>query len=187
MGCSKFSIHCFCQSFLLTFFLCFSVDNAHRRQSHKILQWESFHRQRSFMNWSSMKTAWMGCSLSETDCSSMGPPWGHQVLPQNLLQWGLSMGSQLPSGASTWFGMGYFMSYRWTVSPLWTSVGCRGTTCISSFSLNISSLIRGTNSRPKKHFLERCCDNFSSYLNNIKLLMQIIEYFDSSCYLEYAF
>jgi len=90
----------------------------------------------------------MGCSLSGTGCSSVGPPWGHKPCQQTfscvvfslhrsagpgggLLQSRLPMGSQLPSGIHLlWCGVPS-TGYRWISAAPWTSMGCRGTTCLT--------------------------------------------------------
>jgi len=90
----------------------------------------------------------MGCSPSGTGCSSAGPPRGHKPCQKtcsgvgsslygsagpgrSLLQHGLPTGSQLPSGIHLlWRGVPS-MSYRWRSAPPWTSMGCRGTACLT--------------------------------------------------------
>jgi len=95
-------------------------------------------------------SAWVlptGCSTSGTGCSSMGPPRGHQPCQQtcssvgsslhgstgpgrSLLQHGLPMGSQPPLGIPLhWHGA--FHSCRWVCASPWTSMGCRGTACLT--------------------------------------------------------
>jgi len=78
-----------------------------------------------------------------------GSPMGSQALPANLLRCGLlslhgstvpgrsllqrrlPTGSQLPSGTHLlWCGVPS-TGCRWTSAPLWTSMGCRGTTCLT--------------------------------------------------------
>jgi len=105
------------------------------------------------MGCSSSRTApvWVpstGCSPSGTGCSSMGPPWHHKPCQQtfssrgsslhgsagpgrSLLQRGLSMGSQLPSGIHLLQHGVPSMGCRWRSAPPCTSMGCRGTTCLT--------------------------------------------------------
>ena len=87
-----------------------------------------------------------------SSCSSSAPVWGpsHRVTgaaskpapawaplhratgaDRSLLQHGLSMGSQLPSGTSTCSNVGSAMGCRWVSAPPWTSMDCRGTTCLT--------------------------------------------------------
>ena len=47
-------------------------------------------------------------------CSSAGSPWGHSLLQ-----------------TSTCSGTGSSMCCRWTSAPRWTSMGCRGTACLT--------------------------------------------------------
>jgi len=90
----------------------------------------------------------MGCSPSGTGCSSVGPPWDHEPCQKtcsdvgsslhgsagpgrSLLQRGLPTGSQPPSGIHLlWRGVPS-MGYRWRSAPPWTSMGCRGTACLT--------------------------------------------------------
>jgi len=113
------------------------------------------------MGCSSSQTApvWVpstGCSPSGTGCSSEGPPQDHKPCQQtcssmgfsllgfpgpvrSLLQCRLAMGSQLTSGihllqhgvSSTCSSMGSSTGYRWISAPLWTSMDCKGTTCLT--------------------------------------------------------
>jgi len=88
----------------------------------------------------------------------MGPPWDHKPCQQtcsgmgsslhgsagpgrSLLQCGLPMGSQLPSGIHLlWLGVPS-MGCRWISAPAWTSTGCRGTACLTRV---FSTVCRGT-------------------------------------------
>jgi len=90
---------------------------------------------------------YMGCSPSGTGCSCMGPTWGHKPCQKTcsdvdsslhgsadparrLLQRGLSTGSQPPSGIYLlWCGVPS-MHCRWISAPPWTSMDCKGTTCL---------------------------------------------------------
>jgi len=105
------------------------------------------------MGCSSSQTApaWVpsiGCRPSGTDCSSLGPPWGHKSCQQtcsslgfslhgfagpgrSLLQHGLPTASQPPSGIHLLQHGAPSMGYRWISAPLWTSMGCRGTACLT--------------------------------------------------------
>jgi len=88
----------------------------------------------------------------------VGPPWGHKPCQQtcsgvgsslhrsagpgrNLLQHGLPMGSQPPSGIHLLQHGVPSMGYSWISAPPWTSMGCRGTTCLTTV---FSTGCRGT-------------------------------------------
>jgi len=89
-----------------------------------------------------------GCSPSGTGCSSLGPPRGHKSCQQtcsgvgsslhgsagpasSLLQRRLPTGSQLPSGIHPLRHGVPSTGCRWISAPPWTSMGCRGTTCLT--------------------------------------------------------
>jgi len=89
-----------------------------------------------------------GCSPSGTGCSSVGPSWGHKLCQQtcssvgsclhgsagpgrSLLQRRLPTGSQLPSGIHLLRRGVPSMGCRWISAPPWTSMDCRGTTCLT--------------------------------------------------------
>jgi len=94
---------------------------------------------------SSVKIPLGGGSSSGTGCSSVGPPRGHKPFQQTcfssvhgsagpgrgLLQCGLVTGSQLPSGIHLLRHGVPSMGYGWISAPLWTSMVCRGTTCLT--------------------------------------------------------
>jgi len=103
------------------------------------------------------KWLWSGvppieCSPSGTDCSSVGPPRGHKSCSKPVPVWApLSMGLQVlpeafsstgsPQGhsllcASPCSGVGSFMGCRWRSAPLCTSMGCRGTACLTMVFIN---------------------------------------------------
>jgi len=105
------------------------------------------------MGCSSSQTApaWVpstGCSPSGTGCSSVGPPRGHTSCQQtssgmgsslhgstgpgrSLLQHGLSLESQPPSGIHLLRRGIPSTGYRWRSAPPWTSMDCRGTACLT--------------------------------------------------------
>ena len=107
------------------------------------------------MGYSSSRTApaWvpsMGCSPSGADCSSVGPPRGHKPCQQTCFGVGSSLhgttGPQVLPGAcsstgfprghsllwaSTCSGVGSSTGCRWISAPPWTSMGCRGTACLT--------------------------------------------------------
>jgi len=56
----------------------------------------------------------MGPQVLAGVCSSMGFPWSHSLLQAYICS---SMGSST--------------GYRWISAPPWTSMGCRGTTCLT--------------------------------------------------------
>jgi len=90
----------------------------------------------------------MGCSPSGTGCSSVGPLWGHKPCQQtcssmgsslhgstgpsrSLLQHGIPTRSQPPLGMHLlWHGVPS-IGCRWRSAPLWTSMDCRGTICLT--------------------------------------------------------
>jgi len=89
-----------------------------------------------------------GCSPSGTGCSSIGPPRGRKSCQETCSSVGssLSMGPQvLPGGcssagspaghsllrASICSGVGFSMGCRWISAAPWTSMGYRGTTCLT--------------------------------------------------------
>jgi len=96
--------------------------------------------------------AWVpstGSSPSGTGCSSVGPPRGlkhcHQTccgVGSSLCEStgpgsGLPTGSQLPSGIHLlWCGV-HSMVCRWRSAPPWTSMDCRGTTCLTTVFITI--------------------------------------------------
>jgi len=65
----------------------------------------------------------MGPQVLPGACSIAGSPWSHSLL------W-----------ASTCSGMGSSMGCWWKSAPPWTSMGCRGTTCIT---MAFSTVCRG--------------------------------------------
>ena len=107
------------------------------------------------MGYSSSRTApaWVpstGCSPSGADCSSVGPPRGHKSCQQTCFSVGSSLhgatGPQVLPGAcssagfprghsvlraSTCSGVGSSTGCRWISAPPWTSMGCRGTACLT--------------------------------------------------------
>jgi len=105
------------------------------------------------MGCSSSQTApaWVlpvGCSPSGTGCSSVGPSRGHKpsqqvcsgmgsslhrsIVPgRSLLQRGLPTGSQLPSDIPLLCRGVPSTGCRWISAPLWASMDCRGTTCLT--------------------------------------------------------
>ena len=123
------------------------------------------------MGYSSSRTApaWVpstGCSPSGADCSSVGPPRGHKSCQQTCFGVGSSLhgatGPQVLPGAcssagfpqghsllraSTCSGVGSSTGCRWISAPPWTSMGCRGTACLTMvFTMGcrgISALVPG--------------------------------------------
>jgi len=105
------------------------------------------------MGCSSLRTApvWalpMGCSPSGTGCSSVGPHGVTSPASKPALVWAsFSRGPQVLTGAcsstgspwghsflqaSTCSGVGVpSIGYRWIAAPPWTSMDCRGTTCLT--------------------------------------------------------
>jgi len=65
-------------------------------------------------------------------CSGMGfSLHGSAGRGRSLLQHRLPMGSQIPSGIHLlWHGVPS-TGYRWRSAPPWTSMGCRGTICLT--------------------------------------------------------
>ena len=89
----------------------------------------------------------MGCGRSGTGCSSMGPPGGHKPYQQtccrvgsclcgstgpgrSLLRCGLPTGSQPPGIHQLQCGVPS-MGCGWISAPPWTSMGSRGTACLT--------------------------------------------------------
>jgi len=111
---------------------------------HKLLQLESFPRAAALHELPQHVSLPMGCSPSGIGCSSVvtspvskpASAWaplstGLQVLAGACSSAGSSAGSQLPSGINLlWCGVPS-TGYRWISAPLWTSMGCRGTTCLT--------------------------------------------------------
>jgi len=138
-GCGQFITRSLCHSFLL---------RGMTPHTLPLLQ-----REVPPMGDSSPRTApaWVlpaGCSPSGTECSSVGPPRGHKFcqqacssmgsslhgftgLARSLLQHGLAMGSQLPSGIHLLQCGIRSMGCRWMSAPPWTFMDCRGTTCLT--------------------------------------------------------
>jgi len=88
------------------------------------------------------------CSPPGTDCSNVGPPRGHKSCQKicssvgfslhrstgparSLLQCKLPTGSQLPSGIHLLHHGFPSTGYSWISAPPWTSMDCRGTTCLT--------------------------------------------------------
>jgi len=88
------------------------------------------------------------CSPSGKDCSSVGPPRGHKPCQKifsnvssplhrvtgparSLLQHKFLIGSQTILGSSTCSDVGSSTGCRWISAPLWTSMGCRRTACLT--------------------------------------------------------
>jgi len=72
-----------------------------------------------------------GSKPYQQTCSGVGSSLHGSAGPgRSLLQHRLPTGSQPPLGTSTCFGVGSSMGYRLMSTPLWTSMGCRGTTCL---------------------------------------------------------
>ena len=110
----------------------------------------------------------MGCSLSGTGCSSVGPPWGHKPCQQtcsgvgsslhgsagparSLLQHGLPMGSQLPSGIHL-LRCGVVHKLHVDICSTVDLHGCRGTTCLTMVfhhKLQGNTLCSGMGSLPQ--------------------------------------
>jgi len=133
---------------LLTLCPCSSVRSLSRETVlHKLLQCESFLKAAALHK----LPQWVlpaGCSSSGTGCSSVGPPQGHKPSQQtcsgmgsslhrsrgpgrSLLQRGLPMGSQPPSGIHLLQCGVPSMGCRCIPAPPWTSMDCRGTTCLT--------------------------------------------------------
>ena len=89
----------------------------------------------------------MGCSPSGTGCSSVGPPQGHKPCQQTCSSMVSSLhGPQVLAGAcsstgspqghsllqaSTCSSVGSSTGCRWRSAPPWTTMGCRGTACLT--------------------------------------------------------
>jgi len=134
---------------LLRLFLCSNLRSLSLETVlHKLLQCESF-RQAALLHKQPKRGSLPQCAVLQEQAAPAWVPMGSQVLPANLLQRGLlslhrstgparsllqlrlSMGSQPPLGTSTWSGVGSSTGCRWISAPLWTSMGCRGITCLT--------------------------------------------------------
>jgi len=150
-GYGQFLTHWLCRSFLLrggllTLCPCSSVRSLSRETVlHKLLQRESFpwaaalHTlpQRGSLPWGAVlqeqaAPAWIPHGVRSPASKpalalaplSTGPG-------RSLLQHGLLTGSQLPSGIHLLWPEVPSTDYRWRSAPLWTSMDCRGTTCLT--------------------------------------------------------
>jgi len=155
---------------------------------HKLLQRESFPRAAA-LHELPQRRCLMGCSPSGTGCSSVGPHgvtspaskpapvWaplstGPQVLPGACSQRGLPTGSQLPSGIHLLRHGVPSMGCRWVSAPPWTSMGCRGTACLTMvFSMGCKgNLFSGILSTFFPFFTDlgvcSCFSHFISLLSN---------------------
>jgi len=147
---------------LLTFCPCSSVRSLPQETVlHKLLQCESFLKAAALHE----LPQWVpstGCSPSGTGCSSVGPPQGHKPCQQtcsgmgsslhesagpgrSLLQRGLPTGSQLPSGIHLLRRGVPSTVCTWISAPPWTSMGCRGTACLT---MVFSMSCKGRHSAP---------------------------------------
>jgi len=128
---------------LITLFPCSTVKSlSWETILHKLLQHESFP-------WAAaLHELLQGFSPSGTGCSSVGPPRGHKPRQKtcagmgssfhgstgpgrSLFQCRLPLESQPPLGTHLlWRGVPS-TGYRWRSAPLWTSIDCRGTTCLT--------------------------------------------------------
>ena len=122
--------HGFCCSFLLMLFPAPVQSPTHGRQSSmNFSNMSPSHGLQLFMNWSCVGPfhrvqyfrhrllqcgSPTGSPFLPRACSSVGSPWGHRLL------W-----------ASTCSRVGSSMGCRWISAPQWTSMVCRGTTCLT--------------------------------------------------------
>jgi len=114
---------------------------------HKLLQCEFFplaaasmncpivcpsHGVQSFRNRLLQCGSPKGHKPCQQTCSGVGSSLHRSTGPgRSLLQRRLPTGSQLPSGIHLlWRGVSS-MGYGWRSAPPWTSMGCRGTACLS--------------------------------------------------------
>jgi len=133
-GYSQFITCCLCHSFLLrggllTLCPCSSVGPTHGGQSSKNCSSMSpSHRLQLFTNCSSVGTP-KGHKPYQQTCSSLGSSLHGSTGPgRSLLQRGLPRG---PLWASTYSIMASSTGCRWISAPPWTSMGCRGTACLT--------------------------------------------------------
>jgi len=158
---------------------------------HKLLHCESIPQAAGLHKLPQHRSLPMGYSPSGTGCSSMGPPQGCKPCQQtgsgvgsslhgstgpgkSLLQCRLPTGSQLPSDIHLLRHRVHSTGCRWISAPLWTSMGCRGTTCLTMvFIMSCEGRLSAPASRapplppaslilvPEELFLSHCLTLFS--------------------------
>jgi len=132
---------------LHTHFLCSSVRSLSRETAlHKLLQCGSFpraaalhcpsvslsHGVQSFRNRLLQRGSPTGHKPCQQTCSSVGSSLHGAAGPgRSLLQDGLPMGSQPPSDIHLLHRGVPSTGCRWRSAPPWTSMDCRGTTCLT--------------------------------------------------------
>jgi len=120
------------QGGLLTLFLCSIAGSLCGRQSSTTFcNVSPSHGLQFFMNCSSVGPPW-GHKPCQQTCSTMGSSHstGPQVLPGACSSTGSPQGHSL-FWASSCSGVGSSVGCRWISAPPWTSMGCRGTTCLA--------------------------------------------------------
>jgi len=126
----------------------FNVSPSHRAQSfrNRLLQCESFPQGTALHKLLQHGSLPTGCSPSGTGCSSSdhrvtspdsksAPAWaplstGPQVLPGACSSEGFPRDHSLLQ-ASTCSSVGSSTGCRWISAPPWTSMGCRGRSCLT--------------------------------------------------------
>jgi len=174
-GNGQFITCCLCCSLslgggLLTLCPCSSVRSLSQETVlHKLLQCESFPRAaalhelpqrvslpRGAVLQEQAAPAWVpkGSKPCQQTCSGVGSSLHGSAGPgRSLPQCGLPTGSQPPSGIHLLQRRLPSTGYRWRSAPPWTSMGCRGTACltmvfITSCKGRLSALVSRAPPRP---------------------------------------
>jgi len=131
--CSQLILGCLCRSFLLTLFPCSSVGS-HPWETvlHKLSQHGSFPGAAVLEKQAAL--AWVPCGVT-SPASKPAPVWaplstGPQVLPGACSSAGSPWGHSI-FWASPCSGVGSSPGCGWRSVPLWTSMDCRETTCLT--------------------------------------------------------
>jgi len=173
-GCGQFITRCRCHSFLLTLCPCSSMGAPPRDTVlHELLQRGSLPRGAVLQE--QPAPAWIPHGVT-SPASKPAPAWaplstGPQVLPGACSSVGSPRGHSLLQ-ASPGSGMGSSPGCGWGSAPPWTSLGCRGTACLtmvcSTGCRGTSALAPGAPPPPPLHrpwCLQSCCSHIVSLLS----------------------
>jgi len=171
---------------LLTLCPCFNVRSLSREIGlHKLLQHDSFPQAAGLHELPQCVCLSWGAVLQE----QAAPVWiphrvtspaskpalvraplsmGLQVLAGACSSVGLPTVSQLPSGIHLLWREVPSTGYRWISAPPWTSVGCRGTTCLTmvfimSCKARLSAPVSRAPPRPPSSLTSVCVELFLSH------------------------